>query len=185
MRSNQYNNVFTIYIKSDDSTSVNATFNRHTFNIGDLLAQTASNSSNYNDRAFCNVKVRYFDIKDTVANFTAANVSTILIEINNGCPNNIQTVDGDSAMNSSIIATVPTGSTANVYSNSEFDNSPVIMNNMFNGIININLLDQDGGDITLTAAKKFYLVLEVEFMDKPENTNINNINSTEPKMWIN
>ena len=69
MRSNQYNNVFTIYVKSSDATSVNATFNRYSFNIGDLLAQTASNSSNYNDRAFCNVRVRYFDVRDTAPSF--------------------------------------------------------------------------------------------------------------------
>jgi len=184
MRSNQYNNVFTIYVKSDDATSVNATFNRFTFNIGDLLAQTASNSSNYNDRAFCNVRVRYFDVKETEANFKAANVSTILIEMNNGCPNNIKTVDGQSANSSNIIAVVSTESDDNTYSNMYFDNYPVIMNNMFNGIININLLNQDEGDITLTAAKKFYLVLEIEFNELPQNTNINNINSTEPKIWI-
>ena len=184
MRSNQYNNVFTIYVKSSDATSVNATFNRYSFNIGDLLAQTASNSSNYNDRAFCNVRVRYFDVRDTVANFSAADVSTILLEMNNGCPNNIKTVDGQAANSSNIIATVPTGSTNNVYSNSEFDNSPVIMNNVFNGIVNINLLDQDEADITLTAAKKFYLVLEIEFNELPQNTNVVNINSSAPKMWI-
>lgn len=184
MRSSQYNNVFTIYLKSDDATSVNTTYNRFSFNIGDLLNQTASNSSNYNDRAFCNVKVRYVDIKETEAHFQAANVSTILIEINNGCPNNIKTVEGQAASSSNIIAYIPTKNTHNTFSNRDYDNQPVIMNNMFNGIININLLDQDEGDITLTAAKKFYLVLEVEFMDKPENTNIVNINSSEPKMWI-
>ena len=58
------------------------------------------------------------------------------------------------------------------------------MNNVFNGIVNINLLDQDEADITLTAAKKFYLVLEIEFNELPQNTNVVNINSSAPKMWI-
>lgn len=184
MRSNQYNNVFSIYIKSDDATSVNTTFNRYSFNIGDLLSQTASNSSNYNDRAFCNVRVRYFDIKETEAHFQATNVSTILIEMNNGCPNNIKTATGQAASSSNIIAYIPTKNDHNTFSNRDYDNSPVIMNNVFNGIVNINLLDQDEADITLTAAKKFYLVLEIEFNELPQNTNINNINSTEPKIWI-
>ena len=76
---------------------------------------------------------------------------------------------------SNIIGLVPTDLGTNTYSSITYENDFVKSHNIFNGVININLKDQDLVSLTLTGSKGWTMLLCVAFekqSDLKEKSNI-------------
>jgi hypothetical protein len=149
-------NVFLIYLNSVNSQDA-ATPSNMNFNIGSVMGQ-APNLINFQKQSYCKIKLRYFSIKRTAAQLTAADISTLLVNMNIAHPNSIRS----------------TKNTASSYSNEYYDNDYVYVANPFVGDINIQILDQDHTEFTgLDNTMPIEMLLEVCFDDNPAQVNDN------------
>ena len=170
---------FELYLNSTNAMSGASTPHSCVFNIGSIN-DFVPNAYIYQNAHCCYVKVKYFSVEETTANFKTANIGTILIEMNGALPNsvksnNISTSNSSNMVQSNIIGIIPTSSSDNVYSTVAYDNSYIKSNNILNGNIQINLKDQDGDFITLTGSKPYVMMLCVAF-EKNNNLEYNNNN---------
>tara|TARA_R110000824_G_scaffold155311_4_gene327991 strand:+ start:2339 stop:2914 length:576 start_codon:yes stop_codon:yes gene_type:complete len=170
-------NIFILYLRSANAQNPATPYNMN-FNIGSVLNQ-APNLINFQNQAYCKIKLRYFSVKRTITQFTADDISTLLVSLNTPQPNGIRSVtiaagEPSNVRTSNIIGTVPTGNTNSTYSNTEYDNDYIYIANPFMGDINIELLGQTYGPYdTLDATMPCEFVLEVCFDDNPANINDN------------
>jgi hypothetical protein len=142
------------------------------FNLGSVY-DTAPALQRYADAPYCDVKVKYFAIDETSTAFDSANTLTIQVKLNIGLPQTLETkriADGNqmNCITSQTIGVVPTGISSVTYGDSTYDNEFVKSSNIFKGIVNITLTDQD--DTRLVGLDKdnpYFMVLCVRFHKNP------------------
>lgn len=164
---------FEIFLNSADAIQGSTTPQTCRFNLGNVN-DFVPNAHLYANNDYCFVKVKYFSVEETNANFNTANIGTILIEMNGALPNSVRsnTISQSNPKNmvqSGIIGIVPTSAGDNTYSSNTFDNDFVKANNILNGDIEINLKTQDGGFLTLTDAKAWVMLICVGFEKEQRN----------------
>lgn len=118
------------------------------FNVGSILNQ-APNAQEFENRTECLVKIKYFAIERTAADFTTDLINTIQVRLINQYPNNIesrpQSGNYNNVISSNIIGVFSTGNTDYQYSDLQTNpNDYICVGNIFNGSLNISLTDQDG-----------------------------------------
>ena len=115
----QYNNLFNIYLSSADAQVGAADPEKCRFQIRSVL-DLAPNALAYNDCAYCLVKMKYFAIKQTPAQFHTDDTQTILVKLTGQYPNNIASaimVAGNPQKNfhtQACIVTLDTSTTATI-----------------------------------------------------------------------
>jgi len=170
---------FEIFLNSDDAISGSSTPHACSFNLGSVN-DFVPNMYMYQNSNYCFVKVKYFSVKETKSHFSSVNVGTILIEMGGSLPNSVKS-DSLSQSNpknmvqSNIIGIVPTHLGTNTYSHITYENDFVKSPNIFNGVININLKDQDLVPLTLTENKPWVMLLCVAFEKQPDLKEKSNI----------
>ena len=174
-----FTNHFQIYLNSADATRGAATPADMGFDIGSVLAQ-APNIQNYTDCAYCKITMSYFCVEQTTAHFQGVATSTLKVKlVNLAFPNNIESQQlagtvGNAAgqinnnfKTSEVIGVVPVGNTNVVYCNNDYDNTPVVIQNPFSGVLNVVITDQDDlAPFTLDGTTPVNMVLKVEFPQK-------------------
>ena len=142
------------------------------FNLGSVY-DTAPALQRYADSPYCDVKVKYFVIDETASNFDTQNILTLQIKLNIGLPQTLETkriADGNqmNCITSQTIGVVPTGVTTATYGDSTYDNEFVKSSNIFKGIVNVSLYDQDDIEcVSLDKAHPYFMVLCVRFHKNP------------------
>ena len=147
------------------------------FNIRSVLDQTP-NAQKLENETECLMKISYFNIERTAAQFTTALVNVLQIRSNVVLPNTIESQTegvGLSNMGSSnILGIIPTGDTTFTYSDlqnnpNEFKSSA----NIFKGQLEITLTDQNGTQLNILNHKDWYMIICIYF---PKTENVNNLN---------
>lgn len=169
---------FEVFINSANAVDGSTTPHTARYNLGSVY-DYAPALQRYADAPYCFVKVKYFSVVETTANFATADVGTILVKIDTALPNSsmtntISTSNPKNMIQSNIIGVVPTSSTKNTYSSTTYDNDFVKCPNIFKGDITINLTDSDGTAISLTGSKPYHMLLCVAYKDNPNDYNISN-----------
>ena len=170
-------NVFNILLRSANSEN-NTTPQSCNYNLGSVL-QNAPNLINFQNQAYCKIKVRYFAIDaSTAAGQPFVDVGSIEIRINTPHPNTLQSAASDGAfqiVSSSLIGIVGTDNAAYTYTNEYYDNDYFYIANPFQGSINISLHNAASGVAIadLTQAHPYTLLLEVVYDNNPARVNDN------------
>ena len=141
-------NLFNVYLNARDSLGgITTRSDICRFDIGSILSQ-APNAEELENAGSCLIKVKYFTIQRTAAEFTADDVSTVQIRLINQYPNNIQSTGQSTTrknvISSNIIGVIGVGNTDFTYS--DFQSNPndyVAIANPFKNQIEIQLTDQD------------------------------------------
>ena len=163
---------FEVFLSSIDCISGSNAPNECVFNLGNVY-DFAPNAHLFQNANHCFVKVKYFSIEETSANFNTNSIGTIIVEMDGALPNAVRSIPvaGTNFRNmtqSNIIGIVPTSITKNTYSSNTYDNDFVKANNIFNGNITITLKDEIGGKLTLSNGQDYVMVLCVAF-EKDDN----------------
>lgn len=159
-------NLFNVFLNANDCLGGIATRSDICrFDIGSILSQ-APNAEELENAGTCLIKVKYFSIEKTTAEFTTAGVSLVQIRLINQYPNNIESAPlgtkYKNVVSSNIIGVIGTGNTNYTYS--DFQSNPndyVAIANPFKNQIEIQLTDQDGDELgtAFTANKDWELWL--------------------------
>lgn len=173
---------FEVYLNSADAISGASTPHSCRFNLGSVY-DFVPNAYKYAQSHCCYVKVKYFSVEETTANFNTAGTGTILVQLSGILPNSVtsQAISTSNNMNmgqSNIIGVIPTSIAKNSYCSNTFDNDYVKSNNIFNGDITINLKDQDDAFIALTGSKAWVMLISVAFDKDSEVKSHPNTGST-------
>ncbi len=170
-------NVFNILLRSANSEDA-ATPASCDYNLGSVL-QNAPNLINFQNQAYCKIKVRYFSIEaTTAAGQPLVDVADIEIRINTPNPNTLQSAASTEAfqiISSSLIGIVPTDNANTTYTNEYYDNEYFYTANPFQGTINITLHNAVSG-VALTGLdgdNPYTLLLEVCYDNNPAQVNDN------------
>ena len=170
---------FEVFLNSADANQGKTTPHTTIFNLGSIN-DFVPNSHLYQNADYCYVKVKYFVVEETLANFNTANVGTILIEMGSAMPNSVRseeisTSNPRNMTQSNIIGLVPTSIGSNTYSSTRYENDFVKAGNILNGDIVINLKNQDNLSLTLTASKAWVMLLCIGFEKQAQLKNKSNI----------
>ena len=174
-------NYYYLYINSDDNNTGATNCKNINFNLDSIL-QSAPNRQYIENQAYCYVKLCYFAI-DLAPDATAIGTTTT-IQVRVGGVNfhntfetsPLSTTNGRNLSSSNILGLIPTGredatdfNSLFLYSNVDYDNTYVVMGNIFKGQLNLQLTDQDGTILadTLTNNKSYNIKLEIYFPDDP------------------
>jgi len=168
---------YEIFLNSANAVSGSSTPHSCRFNLGSVN-NFIPNAYIFQNSNYCFVKVKYFSVEETTTAFNTAGTGTILVELNGALPNSVRsntlsTANPNNMLQSNIIGIVPTSITKNSYSSNTFDNDFVKCNNILNGDININLKDQDGAFLALTASKAWVMLICVAFEKENDLLNYN------------
>lgn len=174
---------FDIILKSKDA--IGNTFNTATppvitgsttqdlnFNLGSVY-DTAPALQRYADSPYCEVKVKYFQIKASESFFATANAITIQVKLNVGLPQSLESKrllpgNQDNLIPSQTIGVVPTSQTTSTYSSITYENQYVKSPNIFRGTVNVRLENQDDALITtLSKDTPYFMILCVKFRKEP------------------
>ena len=148
------------------------------FNLGSVY-DTAPALQRYADSPYCDVKVKYFSIDETKANFKTNACITIQVKLNQKIEAvekleealESKRIEGLNQMNcitSQTIGVLPTGLDSATYGDSTYDNEFVKSSNIFKGIVNIKLDDQDDEPLDfLNKSMPYFMVLCVRFHKNP------------------
>jgi len=142
-------NLYNVFLNARDSLGGIATRSDICrFDIGSILSQ-APNAEELENAGSCLIKVKYFTIERTAAEFTGDDVSTVQIRLVNQYPNNIESIGQSTTrknvISSNIIGVVGVGNTDFTYSDYQSNpNDYVAIANPFKNQIEIQLTDQDG-----------------------------------------
>ena len=184
-------NYYYLYINSDDNNTGATNCKNINFNMDSIL-QSAPNRQYIENQAYCYVKLCYFAMDIAPDNVNIGTTTTIQLRVGGvNFPNTFETsalstTNGFNLASSNILGVIPTGrqdatdfNTLYLYSNIDYDNTYVVMGNIFKGQLNLQLTDQDGtilGD-TLTNNKSYNLKLEIYFPEDKEFNFENNKNN--------
>ena len=171
-------NYYYLYINSDDNNTGATNCKNINFNLDSVL-MSAPNRQYIENQAYCYVKLCYFamDISpDAITTETTIQVRVGGVNFPNTFETQpLSTTNHYNLMSSNILGVIPTKKVDSnhyyidyLYANPDYDNTYVVMGNIFKGQLNIQLTDQDGtvlGD-TLTNNKSYNMKLEIYF---PEN----------------
>ena len=161
------------------------TSNSCIFNLGSILDQ-APNAQELENVSSCLIKVKYFTIERTTAEFTTDQVSTVQIRMNNQYPNNLETQPINPSYNtntttSNIIGLLPTGYTDYTYSDLNSNpNDYVAIANPFKGQTTIKLTNQNGTLLSNASTQdkewNMWLCIYIPVQPKIVNLNMPSIN---------
>ncbi len=168
---------YEIFLNSANAVSGSSTPHSCRFNLGSVN-NFIPNAYIFQNSNYCFVKVKYFSVEETTTAFNTAGTGTILVELNGSLPNSVRSntlssSNPNNMLQSNIIGIVPTSIADNTYSSNTFDNDFVKCNNILNGDININLKDQDGAFLALTASKAWVMLICVAFEKENDLLNYN------------
>ena len=170
----ELNNVFKIFLNSANAINgTDATPDLMTFNMGSVY-ENANQLQRFQDSDYCYVKVDYCSIEDALSG-----VVNVLINLNGvALPNSLSskalsTTNFHNVATTQLIGLMPTGNTGFTYSSSTFDNTYTKVSNIFNGVKQFQLTDQDGGALSLNASKLVELLLSVYYPTNPSHFNNN------------
>ena len=163
----------------------------------DSVLQSAPNRQYIENQAYCYVRLCYFAMDLAPNNANIGTTTTIQLRVGGvNFPNTFETspltasnpqtkVIGNhyNLGSSNILGVIPTGreeasnfNNLYLYSNVDYDNTYVVMGNIFKGQLNLKLTDQDGAELadTLTNNKSYNMKLEIYFPEDKEFDFINN-----------
>ena len=189
-------NYYYLYINSDDNITGNVNCKNINFNMDSVL-QSAPNRQYIENQAYCYVRLCYFAMDLAPNNANIGTTTTIQLRVGGvNFPNTFETspltasnpqtkVIGNhyNLGSSNILGVIPTGreeasnfNNLYLYSNVDYDNTYVVMGNIFKGQLNLKLTDQDGAELadTLTNNKSYNMKLEIYFPEDKEFDFINN-----------
>lgn len=189
-------NYYYLYINSDDNNTGNVNCKNINFNMDSIL-QSAPNRQYIENQAYCYVRLCYFAMDIAPDDNNIGTTTTIQLRVGGvNFPNTFETsaltatntgtgVIGNhyNLGSSNILGVIPTGrlddsdaSPFYLYSNVDYDNTYVVMGNIFKGQLNLQLTDQDGDLLadTITNNKSYNIKLELYF---PEDESFNNNNN--------
>ena len=175
-------NYYYLYINSDDNNTGNVNCKNINFNMDSIL-QSAPNRQYIENQAYCYVRLCYFAMDIAPDNVNIGTTTTIQLRVGGvNFPNTFETsplstTNHHNLGTSNILGIIPTGrqdatdfNNLYLYSNLDYDNTFVVMGNIFKGQLNLTLTDQDGtvlGD-TLTNNKSYNIKLELYFPEDKE-----------------
>jgi len=184
-------NYYYLYINSDDNNTGATNCKNINFNMDSIL-QSAPNRQYIENQAYCYVKLCYFAMDIAPDNVNIGTTTTIQLRVGGvNFPNTFETsplstTNGFNLGSSNILGVIPTGrqdatdfNTLYLYSNIDYDNTYVVMGNIFKGQLNLQLTDQDGTILndTLTNNKSYNIKLEIYFPEDKEFNFENNKNN--------
>jgi len=175
-------NYYYLYINSDDNNTGNVNCKNINFNMDSIL-QSAPNRQYIENQAYCYVRLCYFAMDIAPDNTNIGTTTTIQLRVGGvNFPNTFETsalssTNGFNLGSSNILGIIPTGrqdatdfNNLYLYSNLDYDNTFVVMGNIFKGQLNLTLTDQDGTVLadTLTNNKSYNIKLELYFPEDKE-----------------
>ena len=182
-------NYYYLYINSDDNISGATNCKNINFNMDSIL-QSAPNRQYIENQAYCYVRLCYFAIDLAPDNANIGTTTTIQLRVGGTIfPNTFETsplstTNSRNLGSSNILGLIPTGredatdlNSLFLYSNQYYDNTYVVMGNLFKGQLNLQLTDQDGTALadTITNNISYNMKLEIYF---PEDEAFNFNNNT-------
>jgi hypothetical protein len=175
-------NYYYLYINSDDNNTGNVNCKNINFNMDSIL-QSAPNRQYIENQAYCYVRLCYFAMDIAPDNVNIGTTTTIQLRVGGvNFPNTFETsplstTNHHNLGTSNILGIIPTGrqdatdfNNLYLYSNLDYDNTFVVMGNIFKGQLNLTLTDQDGTVLadTLTNNKSYNIKLELYFPEDKE-----------------
>jgi len=175
-------NYYYLYINSDDNADGLTNCKNINFNLDSIL-QSAPNRQYIENQAYCYVKLCYFAMDLAPDDANIGTTTTIQLRVGGTIfPNTFETsplstTNRFNLGSSNILGIIPTGrqdatdfNNLFLYSNIDYDNTFVVMGNIFKGQLNLQLTDQDGTILsdTLTNNKSYNIKLELYFPEDPE-----------------
>ena len=187
-------NYYYLYINSDDNNTGATNCKNINFNMDSIL-MSAPNRQYIENQAYCYVRLCYFAMDISPDAITTE--TTIQLKVGGvNFPNTFETspltasnpatgVIGNhyNLGSSNILGVIPTKKINPnhyyidyLYSNPDYDNTYVVMGNIFKGQLNLILTDQDGVELAdaLTSNKSYNMKLEIYFPEDKEFDFINN-----------
>jgi len=170
-------NYYYLYINSDDNNTGATNCKNINFNMDSIL-MSAPNKQYIENQAYCYVRLCYFAMDISPDNANIGTTTTIQLRAGGTLfPNTFETsplstTNHHNLGTSNILGIVPTGrqdatdfNNLFLYSNIDYDNTYVVMGNIFKGQLNLQLTDQDGTILadTLTNNKSYNIKLELYF----------------------
>jgi len=182
-------NYYYLYINSDDNITGATNCKNINFNMDSIL-QSAPNRQYIENQAYCYVRLCYFAMDISPDNANIGTTTTIQLRVGGTIfPNTFETsplsaTNSRNLGSSNILGVIPTGKIDPqhyyldyLYSNVDYDNTYVVMGNLFKGQLNLQLTDQDGTALadTITNNISYNMKLEIYF---PEDEAFNFNNNT-------
>ena len=174
-------NYYYLYINSDDNVTGATNCKNINFNMDSIL-QSAPNRQYIENQAYCYVRLCYFAIDLSPDNANIGSTTTIQLRVGGTIfPNTFETsplstTNSRNLGSSNILGLIPTGredatdfNSLFLYSNQYYDNTYVVMGNLFKGQLNLQLTDQDGTALadTITNNISYNMKLEIYFPEDP------------------
>tara|TARA_R100001463_G_scaffold12968_3_gene34700 strand:- start:1156 stop:1731 length:576 start_codon:yes stop_codon:yes gene_type:complete len=164
-------NVFHIHLESEDCMTKDLSGGRFVFNVGSVLDR-APQLNDLSKYSHSTIKLVYFDIAESAADWKTAGVEVLILKIANNYPNNTQSSLVGSGqqynvVSSDIVGYVPTLRDDWTYG-PNYVNEPVILGNFLNGEISISIYKSFETALELTAGQVWRMVLEVCYYPKEE-----------------
>ena len=158
--------VFNLYLNSKQSLEgASVSTSSLTFDLGSAH-QNMPLLNQYADLAYCYVKLSYMAIGHNANNLSS--FSTMLVEMNSPQPCGARTnTAGSGLVSSNIIGLMPlaTGNTHFFVNRDDYENEFVKVANIFKGLVNIQLKDEEGQLLSLFASNNYEMLLRVYFDD--------------------
>ena len=161
-----------VFLNSANAVSGSSTPHSCRFNLGSVN-NFIPNAYIFQKSNYCFVKVKYFSIDETNTNFDTNACITIQVKLNVGLPQSLESkriADGNqmNCITSQTIGVLPTGIDTATYGDSTYDNEFVKSSNIFKGVVNIKLDDQDDEPLDfLNKSMPYFMVLCVRFHKNP------------------
>ena len=156
--------VFNLYLNSKQSLEgASVSTESLTFDLGSAH-QNMPLLSQYANLSYCYVKLSYMAIGHNANNLSS--FSTMLVEMNSPQPCGARTnTAGGGLVSSNIIGLMPlaTGNTHFFVNRDDYENEFVKVANIFKGLVNIQLKDEEGQLLNLFASNNYEMLLRVYF----------------------
>ena len=169
-------NYYYLYINSDDNITGATNCKNINFNMDSIL-QSAPNRQYIENQAYCYVRLCYFAIDLAPDNANIGTTTTIQLRVGGTIfPNTFETsplsaTNSRNLGSSNILGLIPTGredatdfNSLFLYSNQYYDNTYVVMGNLFKGQLNLQLTDQDGTALADTITNNISYNMKLEYI---------------------
>ena len=156
--------VFNLYLNSKQSIEgASVATDSLTFDLGSAV-QNMPHLSQHANLGYCYIKLAYMAIGHNANNLSS--FSTLLVEMNSPQPCGARTdTAGGGLVSSNIIGLMPlaTGNTHFFVNRDNYENEYVKVANIFKGLVNIKLKNEDGELLNLFASNNYEMLLRVYF----------------------
>jgi len=163
--------VFHLNLESEDAMVNQKEVGRFVFNVGSVLDR-APQLNDLSKYSHSTIKLVYFDIAESAADWKTAGVEVLIMKIANNFPNNTQSqlvasTNSFNSRSSDIIAYVPTNRDDWTYG-PNYVNTELILGNFLDGEIAIQINKSFETKLVMTAGQVWRAVLEVCYYPKEE-----------------